>query len=79
MNIGRLQCLCLQLAHSGVLVSNSFHLLLLDAWWSDIHSENDVLRLTHGQTCNVDIVLLSVVSKNQVLQLDFDMNPLLVS
>ena len=53
--------------------------MLLDAWWSHVHAENDVLGFGHGQTCNVDIVFLGVVCKNQVLELNLNMNPLLVS
>ena len=67
------------MANCGVLVCNSVHLLLLDGRRSDIHAQDDVLDLALGQTSHVDIVLLSVVSQNQVLQLNLHMDPLLIS
>ena len=78
MDVGRLECLRLQLADGRVLVGNPLHLLLLNARWCHVHAKNDVFGLAHGQACDVDVVLLGVIGQNEVLQLDFDMHPLLV-
>ena len=77
VDISRTQRLCLQLLHSCVLVLNPVHLLLLDGGWCYIHAQNYILDLTGRQTSHVDVVLLGVVGKNQILELNFDSYPLL--
>jgi len=78
VNIRRLESLSLKLADSRILVRNPFHLLLLDAWRGDVHSQDDVFSLTHSQAGHVDVVFLRVVGQDEILKFDLDVDPLLI-
>ena len=77
--VGALDCLCLQLSSFLVLLLNSLDFLLLDVDGSDLHSEYDVLYFALSETGHVNIVLLGVVGKNEVLEFYLDLDPLLVT
>mmetsp|Transcript_8139 Transcript_8139/g.19407 ORF Transcript_8139/g.19407 Transcript_8139/m.19407 type:complete len:378 (-) Transcript_8139:6017-7150(-) len=66
------------LRHLLALLLKIGDLLSLDGWRCDLHSEDDVANLTLGKRSNVDIVLLSVVCQDQVLELHLNVDPLVV-
>ena len=78
MDICGLHSLGLQLGCLLVLILDSLDLLLLNVHWRNFHSKNDVLYFRLSQTCHVDIVLLGIICKNQILQLDLHLDPLLI-
>ena len=78
MNVSWLESLSLELADGRVLICDSFHLLLLDARWSNIHSKNDILGLTHGETGDIYVIFLCVVSQDKVFKLNFNVDPLFI-
>ena len=67
MHVGRLESLCLQLAHSSILICDSVHFLLLNGRWGNIHAKNDVFDLALSQTRDINVVFLCIVGKNEVL------------
>ena len=78
MHVRGLESLGLQLTYSGVLVGDTFHLLLLNTRRGNIHAEDDVFRFTHGKTSDIDVVFLRVVCQDKIFELHFDVDPLLI-
>ena len=79
MHVGRSDGLRLQLGGLSVLLFNALDLLLLYLNWGNVHSQDNVFDLRLGEAGHVDVVLLGVVSQNQVLQLNLHLDPLLIS
>ena len=78
MDVCGLQRLGFDLADSRILIGNPLHLLLLDGRRGHVHSKDDILDLTLGQACYIDVVFLRIVGEDQVLELDLNVDPLLV-
>ena len=50
----------------------------LNGWWCDLHTQDDVSHFALSQGTNIHIVLLAIVSEDEILQGNFDANPLLI-
>ena len=61
-----------------LLLLNLSSLLSLHRWSADLHSENDISDLGIGERRRVDVVLLSVVVQDQITQLHFNLNPVVI-
>jgi len=79
VDVGALDSLRLELCGLFVLLFDPFNLLLLDVDRCDLHAKDDVLDLTLSETGDVDIILLCVVSKNEVLKFNLNLHPLLIT
>ena len=79
MDVGALHGFCLELGSFFVLLFDSVDFLLLDIHRCNLHSQNDVLDFALSQTGNIDVVLLSIVCKNQVFEFNLNLDPLLVA
>ena len=53
--------------------------MLLDGGRGNVHSKDDVFDFTLSQTGHVDVVLLRIVSEDEILQFHLHVDPLLIS
>jgi hypothetical protein len=58
---------------SEIFFGKNGDLLPLRAWRGDLHAEDDVTDLGLRKTGHVHVVLLAVVSQDQVLERHFDL------
>ena len=61
-----------------VLLVDAVELLLLDVYGSYLHAKNNVFNFTLSECCHVHVILLSVVSQDQIAQLHLYTYPLLI-
>mmetsp|Transcript_39335 Transcript_39335/g.83813 ORF Transcript_39335/g.83813 Transcript_39335/m.83813 type:complete len:1257 (-) Transcript_39335:3240-7010(-) len=67
------------LGHLLALLLQVGNLLSLDGRRSDLHTQNDIPDLALRQRSNVDVVFLSVIRQDQILELHLDLDPLVIS
>jgi len=53
-------------------------LLTLHGWSADFHTENDISHFTAGKTGSIDIVLLAIIIQDEISQLRFNLDPVLI-
>mmetsp|Transcript_5921 Transcript_5921/g.12959 ORF Transcript_5921/g.12959 Transcript_5921/m.12959 type:complete len:201 (+) Transcript_5921:986-1588(+) len=78
VNVCRLRGSCSHLRLFPSLCLDFSHLLALQGWWGNLHTQDNVPNLTLCQTGNIDVIFLAVIGEDQVLQGNFNLDPLLV-